>query len=248
MGCVVGWVVFLLCTLTLGTQSQPVPNVTEIVASRAAICRAQESSPTDHLQNECYYANSSWLIDTKMTAAKAAVAEVMLIREDSLRAAKHSAVVYIHAYMPPNNAVGMMVLDKLLSTVIQSTLLDDIQALYINAMGNTEYVRQHVGDLMESEHLCFDIYGRGCYDGKGNLIHTKKVQVITALKNLGKSYEFPTLALLQHHAKFMPPDGKILYMHTKGVTQYKDQVSDVISHEICPDVLELKCFCSLNNI
>lgn len=175
-------------------RAQSGPNRT--LSPAALICRNTEAM-VGH--DDCYIANSTWATDVDMNRAKEATLKVLLSRAKEYPAANASAVfVYIHGYMARGSPAGMLILDKILNAIDFTGLLNRA-TVYLVAYGD-----------IQQANLVLRQYNR--------------VTLISQLKEFGRYYEYPTLALMQHHAMHSHPDSKFLYMHTKGVTSFEDRM------------------------
>lgn len=151
-------------------------------------------------KRECYLANATWDADLQMSAAKSQMVSYMRSNERAKHLnVKTSVVVYIHAMVIGEQIAGLLILDKLLQAIFHSGLHQHASGIFVVGMGNTTHLPVVVKP----------------YAG---------VRLITALSNLSMFYEFPTLALMQQHARVLPPTTQVLYLHTKGVTSLNDRI------------------------
>ncbi|RYH04898.1 hypothetical protein EON65_46180 [archaeon] len=165
--------------------------------------QCRKESPWFAGHRECWIANSTWNYDPVLSKAKAVVTSV-LKTVPIYYPSNNTTVpvfVYLHVFIQPSSPGGLLIADSILNTMEQSGLLSIASLIYVVAYGEIKHV---------------------------NLLRTyKNVRIVTQLSKMHYMFEFPTLALLQHHAGELKANGKnahLLYLHTKGVTQYFDPV------------------------
>lgn len=190
--------------------NKPVPaNGTKaLLQYRTRICRAV-GADTKH--PFCWHDDEQWrLLDPDMNINKKIVETYAHDTIPTMKTDENSIVVYIHAFVPHDKVAGLLVLDKLLSSMRYSGLLQ--AATMVIVLG--------YGDASRIEEVTKDQY--------------PKVTVLTGIANTSYYFEYPTLAVLQTHARAFHPETKILYLHSKGITYMMDHsrsyIRDALSH------------------
>lgn len=173
---------------------------------RARFCRKQmalSSNPRD----DCWIVRDNrWARDVEMATAKKRVADLMAQQNHTKSSSPGDVVVYIHGFVPNQDpSVGIAIIDEMLRELKTSGLMDIASNINLVGYGDIEAIKQF---LMSNTSY-------------------NSVSFIDNLYDLQYFFEFPTLALMQHHAKFLNRDAKFLYLHTKGVTHGR---KDPIAH------------------
>ena len=108
--------------------------------------------------------------------------------------------VYIHAYQRPNSIQGLVVFTAIMEQIVMSGL--NLRATRIQAL--------LWGDFSNAKNALMSRY---------DFVH-----FIDMSKINGTYYELPTLAYLQYQSRYMHPDAKVLYLHTKSSSKsYADK-------------------------
>ena len=154
------------------------------------------------VRQKCWIANTTiWNHDHHQLANKAHAIELARRHQPSVylenpKAGVDNIYVYIHAFILKRKIGGLLILDKLLDSIRASGLQMHAKIIYVVISGR--YRRSHLDELKSQYHL-------------------DKVRYIES--NISSYFEYPTLTIMQQHARTMHPQSKILYLHTKGTTK-----------------------------
>lgn len=115
--------------------------------------------------------------------------------------------VYLHSHFPSKKVYGFAILDKILEKIRTSGLFAKLTRLIIigyNIPVDAVYLLDQFNDI-------------------------RKVYYANQTHQMSNYFEFPSLSILQYHAKhFHHPEAKLLYLHLKGVTQFQDNVRSYV--------------------
>ena len=158
----------------------------------------------DDTRTKCWVSNQTiWNRDHHMSRSKAQAIELARLHAPSTYIELTNEIVgtyvYIHAFKLKHQIGGYLILDKLLERMRTSGLLMETTLVYVVMTGY--YTKVHVDELLLQ-------YPRS------------KVKLIDFGRN--KYFEYPTLAIMQEHARTLHPLSRLLYMHTKGVTKFQE--------------------------
>ena len=157
------------------------------------------------VRQKCWIANTTiWNHDYHQMVNKAHAIELARRHQPSVylespKAGVDSIYVYIHAFILKRKIGGLLILDKLLDSIRASGLQMHAKIIYVVISGR--YRRSHLDELKSQYHL-------------------DKVRYIDS--NISSYFEYPTLTIMQQHARTMHPQSKILYLHTKGTTKLRE--------------------------
>jgi hypothetical protein len=158
----------------------------------------------DDTRTTCWVANQTmWNLDHHMLQSKAQAIELARLHAPSTYSEYADkfvgTYVYIHAFTLKDQIGGYLILDKLLESMRTSGLLTEAALIYVVMTGY--FTNVQVDELLSQ-------YPRS------------KVKLIEIENN--DYFEFPTLAIMQEHARTLHPLSRLLYMHTKGVTKFHE--------------------------
>lgn len=175
------------------------------------IKRCQSEEPlSQYAKENCWNLNSTWIQqDINIDNVKNDIIEQSMKYLNKLNESEkqnpETVLIYIHAYIPKEKVMaGYLILDKILDRIRFSGLLYRATKIYL---------------------ICYDERGPIFYlthqyytnPRNNNLI------VVTELMKYYKYNEFPTLLFLQTQARYLHPQSKLLYLHSKGVTKFSDK-------------------------
>jgi len=133
--------------------------------------------------------------------------------------------IYFHSANLNGQKEGPKIIEEIMDKIVSSGLMNKTTGIYVSTLGTVKMLQETFKK----------------YD---------KVNFIAESPDL-KLFEFPTLLMMQQHAKKLHPDTKILYLHTKGSSKPTEKyriywrrvmlhfVAD--SHELCLDALSNGC-------
>jgi len=158
----------------------------------------------DDTRTMCWVANQTiWNLDHHMTQSKAQAIELARLHAPSTYSEFANDIigtyVYIHAFKLKHQIGGYLILDKLLESMRTSGLLMEATLIYVVMTGY--FTQLHVAELLSKYPLT-------------------SVKLIKIENN--DYFEYPTLAIMQEHARSLHPLSRLLYIHTKGVTKFRE--------------------------
>lgn len=147
--------------------------------------------------------NRLWEHDENLTNAKHRLAKYIQSTDFKSTNSSTDVIVYIHGFvMQTEINGGITILKEILDHIVESGLHE--RALSIRLVGT---------GAIESIRNCLN----------SNSSYNSSIELVDDLHDLSYFYEYPTLSIMQHHARHLHEHAKILYLHTKGATKPHDK-------------------------